>query len=132
MYLCSRATSATPTAAKWICCYQPFHPRLSTHTRQMAASGYEHGDNYRMNAELMDTFLERVLYRPWFKDELACFLQAEADVRKVRLWHGPVGNYWMKPGHFRKYITLVITYDNQKLVFEQNDLLDKTGYFRKL
>lgn len=96
----------------------------------MASSGYEHGDLSRYNSELMNSQLERVLYTPWFKLELVKMFGPTADISKVRLWLGPCGCHWLREGKFKKYITVVFTYDNRRLALEQDDLRASEGVVR--
>lgn len=85
-------------------------------------AGYESGDFQRYNSELMDGQLERVIYKPWFQQELVKLLGPGADIRKVRLWLGPCGCYWLRAGKIRKYVTVVFTHDTRVLAVEQDGI----------
>lgn len=93
-------------------------------------SGYECGDIQRYNSELMDGQLERIIYTPWFHQELEKMMGPGVDIRKVRLWLGPCGCYWMRAGKVQKYVTVVFTYANRVLALEQNGLHEPDGIVR--
>lgn len=90
----------------------------------MSSSGYEHGDSYRLNAELMDSHFQRILYKDWFRQELGRVL-GDVDIRKVRLWNGPCGCYWL-----RDNITVVFTYGAQVYRLEQADVGGPAGIIK--
>lgn len=91
-------------------------------------SGYECGNSEREMSQMMDLHMERVIYKPWFKHALTMCFCMPVDVRNVHTWTGSVAPYFMRPGRFRKYITLVFrfnyAYDCQ---LEQNSLDDNSG-----
>lgn len=77
----------------------------------------------------MSVQMDRVLYTPWFKQELVKLLGPAVDLTNIRLcWDA--GCYWMKPGKHKKHIMLAFEYKNRKLLLEQDDKYDMYGVVR--
>jgi hypothetical protein len=91
-----------------------------------------HEENYDSRMFEMEKHLYRVLYTSAFKDAFVGFLGKIPDYTRFRLWYGPIESYWLKSGKAKKYVTLVLTYDDKTLIYEQDSLESPEGCFQYL
>jgi hypothetical protein len=105
----------------------------------MAGSGYECDSPTRAAFQEMDSHFQTILYKQWFQNELFPFLHKTLasneddfviDLKQLRVWYGQAGAYWCRPGELKKYITLILTYQDITIAYEQDSLDDTCGYVR--
>lgn len=88
-----------------------------------------HEETYDERMFRMESHLYRVLYTEDFKSAWETYMGRPFDYRDVRLWYGPIQNYWLKEGNEKKYVTLVLDYNGKQMVYEQDSLDNPTGVF---
>lgn len=105
----------------------------------MAKNGYECDSPTRAAFQEMDSHFHKLLYTPWFQNELFPFLHKTLapnehdfviDLKQLRVWYGAAGAYWCRPGEVKTYITLILTYQDVTVAYEQDSLDDRCGHIR--
>jgi hypothetical protein len=89
-------------------------------------------DMYQAKAAAMDLHMERVMYTPWFYRDLSDFLGTLPDTRRIQVWLGDPGRFYLQPGTTKKYVTLVFRYEHHLIAYEQDSLNNRNGICREL
>lgn len=97
-----------------------------------------HEENYDTRRFDMESHFERILYSDAFKAAFETYFEKPFEYRRLRVWYGPAGHYWLKPGTVKKHITLALQYYPESafqmpvlVVYEQDDL-KSPGVFQPL